>query len=107
MAGKQSLYELLGLTDKASPQDIRDAFEARRREVEASPDGEERRNRLSFLRHALDVLGDPRQRALYDRHGRDQRAAVALRAARSARPAWPVLLLLLLVGAAYPAWRKR
>lgn len=104
MAEKQSLYELLGLTDKASPQDIRDAFETRRRELEADPDGEERRNRLSFLQHARDVLSDPRQRALYDRRSRDQRAAVAV-APKPRRSLWPVFAMLLLAGAAWPAWR--
>lgn len=104
MAEKQSLYELLGLTDKASPQDIRDAFETRRRELEAEPDGEERRNRLSFLQHARDVLGDPRQRALYDRRSRDQRAAVAV-APKPRRSLWPVFAMLLLAGAVWPAWR--
>lgn len=104
MAEKQSLYELLGLTDKASPEDIRDAFESRRRALEREPEGEERRNRLNFLQHARDVLGDPRQRALYDRSRRDQQAA-ARQPPKPARSSWPILLAILLAGAAYPAWR--
>ena len=104
MAEKQSPYELLGLSDKASPEDIRQAFEARRLALENEPDGEERRNHLSFLQQARDVLSDPRRRALYDRHSRDQRVAVAV-APKPARSLWPVLALILLAGAAYPAWR--
>jgi S1-C subfamily serine protease len=104
MAEKQSPYELLGLSDKASPEDIRQAFEARRLALENEPDGEERRNHLSFLQQARDVLSDPRRRALYDRHSRDQRVAVAV-VPKPARSLWPVLALILLAGAAYPAWR--
>lgn len=104
MAEKQTLYELLGLTGKALPEDIRDAFEVRRRALEREPDGEERSNRLNFLRHARDVLCDPRQRALYDRRIRDQQAA-AVRTPKPARSLWPAVLLVLLAGAAYPAWR--
>lgn len=104
MAEKQSPYELLGLSDKASPEDIRQAFEARRLALEQEPDGEERRNRLSFLQQARDVLSDPRRRALYDRHSRDQRSAVVV-TPKPARSLWPVLAMILLAGAAYPAWR--
>lgn len=101
---KQSLYELLGLTDKASPEDIRGAFEASRQALAAEPDGEERRNRLTFLQHARDVLSDSRQRALYDRRQRDQQAAT-VQTSKPARSRWPVLAMILLAGAAYPAWR--
>lgn len=104
MVEKQSPYELLGLSDKASPEDIRQAFEARRLALEHEPDGEERRNRLSFLQQARDVLSDPRRRALYDRHSRDQRVAVAVES-KPAGSLWPVLAMILLAGAAYPAWR--
>ena len=38
MADKQSLYELLGLTDKASPEEIHNAHEALRRTLDAQPD---------------------------------------------------------------------
>ena len=103
-AEKQSLYELLGLTSKASPEDIQGAFEACRREAEREPDGEERRNRLTFLQHARDVLIDRRQRAAYDRRISERRAAVA-KTPQPARSLWPVLVVILLAGAAYPAWR--
>ena len=104
MAEKQSLYELLGLTSKASPEDIQGAFEGSRLALEQEPDGEDRRNRLTFLQHARDVLSDPRQRALYDRRNRDQSAAVA-QTSRPARSLRPLLAILLIAAAAYPAWR--
>lgn len=104
MAEKQSLYELLGLTGKASPEDIQNAFDAQRQALGQEPDGEERRNRLTFLQQARDVLSDPRRRALYDRHSRDQQAT-AVQESKPARSLWPVLLIILLAGAAYPAWR--
>lgn len=104
MAEKQSLYEFLGLTSKASPEDIQGAFEVHRQALEKLPEGEERRNRLTFLQHARDVLSDPRQRALYDRRSRDQQAAVA-QAPGPARSLSPVLALILLATVAYPVWR--
>jgi len=104
MTEKQSLYELLGLSSKALPEDIQNAFEARRQALEREPDGEERRNRRNFLQHARDVLIDRRQRAVYDRRISDRRTAVA-KTPQPARSIWPVLALLLMAGAAYPAWR--
>lgn len=103
MAEKQSLYELLGLTSKASPDDVRCAFETCRQALEGQPDSEDRRNRRNFLQHAHDVLSDPRQRALYDRRSRDRRAA-SVQAPQSPRALWSALALLLMAGAAYPAW---
>ncbi|MDK9702798.1 MAG: trypsin-like peptidase domain-containing protein [Sulfuritalea sp.] len=104
MAEKQSLYELLGLGDKASPADIQQAFETRRQALELAPEGEDRRNRLTFLQHARDVLSDPRQRALYDRRNREQQAAAG-QAAKPTGSLRPVLAMLLIAAAAYPAWR--
>lgn len=101
MTEKQSLYELLGLTSKASPDQVRGAFEVCRQALEGEADSEDRRNRLNFLQHACAVLSDPRRRALYDRRSRDQRAAAG-KAPRSPRALW--LALLLVAGAAYPAW---
>ncbi|MCX7148188.1 MAG: trypsin-like peptidase domain-containing protein [Rhodocyclales bacterium] len=103
MAEKQSLYELLGLTSKASPEDIQHAFEKRRRTLDGEPDGEERRNRITILQHARDVLNDRRQRAVYDRRRRDRRAA-SVQAPQPARPIRPALAMLLIAVAAYPAW---
>jgi len=103
MAGKQSLYELLGLTSKATPADIQEAFESCRRALEQEQDGEERRNRLAVLHHAYDVLSDRRLRADYDRRQRERRNATQIEAPR--RSFWPALVMLLMLGAAYPAWR--
>ena len=75
MADKQSLYELLGLSDKASPEDIHNAHEALRRTLDAQPDSEEKHNRIAILQDARDVLLDRRQRAGYDRRQRDRRHA--------------------------------
>ncbi|MDZ4254381.1 MAG: trypsin-like peptidase domain-containing protein [Sulfuritalea sp.] len=104
MAEKQSLYELLGLSDKASPEDIRQAFENRRLALEQEPDGEEKRNRLAILRDAHSVLNDRRQRAGYDRRQRDRRQAAAA-VSPPARSRWPAFAVLVLIGAAYPVWR--
>ena len=103
MADKQSLYELLGLSDKASPEDIHNAHEALRRTLDAQPDSEEKHNRIAILQDARDVLLDRRQRAGYDRRQRDRRHATD--AAPPARSRWPALVLLLMLAAAYPAWR--
>lgn len=103
MAEKQSLYELLGLTSKASPEDIQEAFQSYRQALEQEPDGEDRRNRLAILQHARDILGDRRQRAGYDRRARDRRHA-AVQTPPPARSLRPLLALLLIAAAAYPAW---
>lgn len=104
MADKQSLYELLGLSDKASPEDIQHAFLALRQALEAEPESEEKHNRLAVLQDARDVLHDRRQRAGYDRRQRDRRQEAAA-APVPARSPWPALALLLILGAAYPVWR--
>lgn len=103
MAEKQSLYELLGLTSKASPEAIQEAFESYRQALEQEPDGEDRRNRLAILQHARDVLGDRRQRAGYDRRTRDRRLA-AVQTPPPARSLRPLLAFLLFAATAYPAW---
>lgn len=74
MAGKQSLYELLGLTDKASPEEIQSAFAKLRQALDAQPDSEEKHNRIAILTDARDVLLDRRQRAGYDRRQTDRRS---------------------------------
>lgn len=106
MAEKQSHYEILGLTDKATPDEVQSAFELRRRALESEPDGEEKRNRIAILRHARDVLNDRRHRAGYDRRCRDERRASQDKAPEPLRLAWPALGLLLILLAAYPAWRS-
>ena len=103
MTEKLSLYELLGLTDKASPEQIQQAYESCRQALESAPEGEEKRNQLTILQDARDVLNDRRQRAGYDRRQRDRRHATDT--APPTRSRWPTLVLLLMLGAAYPAWR--
>lgn len=103
MTGKPSLYELLGLNDKASPEQIQQAYESCRQALESQPESEEKHNRLAILQDARDVLNDRRQRAGYDRRQRDRRQAA--HTAAPARSRWPALALLLMLGAAYPAWR--
>jgi S1-C subfamily serine protease len=103
MADKQSLYELLGLSDKASPEDIQNAYAAMRQTLAAQPESEDKHNRIAILNEARDLLLDRRQRAGYDRRQRDRRQAAEI--APPARSRWPALVLLLIVAAAYPAWR--
>ena len=104
MAEKQSLYELLGLSDKASPEAIQEAFQAMRQALESEPESEEKHNRLAVLQDARDILHDRRQRAGYDHRQRDRRQEAAA-APTPARSPWPALALLLILGAAYPVWR--
>ena len=102
---RQSLYELLGLTDKASPDDIRQAFVVVSAALAVEPDGEDKRNRLTFLIHARDTLLDPRARALHDRElWREKRelANALVRVAPKSNRRWiaaglPGLLLVLFV----------
>ncbi len=101
MAEKQTPYELLGLSDKARPEEIRDAYEACRLALEAETDGEERRNRLAFLQHARDLLLDPRKRALHDHQSRHS----AVPAVRQRRSVLPFAVLAVLAAGAYPTWR--
>ena len=63
---KQTLYEILGVAAAASAEDIQRAFEARRTALHERPEGDDRRNQLSFLDHAREVLADPGRRAAYD-----------------------------------------
>jgi len=107
MADKQSLYELLGLTDKASPEDIQNAHAAMRQALDAQPESEEKHNRIAILNDTRDVLLDRRQRAGYDRRQRDRRQDGRRRSdAPAAGPSWQNvgLTLLLFVGLGYPAW---
>jgi len=67
---KQTLYEILGVVAEASGEEIQRAFEARRKALGEEFEGEDRRNQLSFLDHARDVLGDPRRRMAYDNQNR-------------------------------------
>ena len=109
MSDKQSLYALLGLTDKASPEDINHAHAALRQALDAQPESEEKHNRIAILQDARDVLLDRRRRAGYDRRQRDrhedERSQPAPRAP-SPRRNRALLATLLIAAAAYPAWRQ-
>jgi hypothetical protein len=67
---KTSFYDLLGISDKATVEEIQVAFEHARAALEGEPDAEERRNRLAFLQHARDSLLDRRKRAFHDHANR-------------------------------------
>lgn len=107
MADKQSLYDLLGLSDKASPEDIQQACAALRQALDAQPDSEEKHNRIAILQDARDVLLDRRRRAGYDRRRRDRRDGDHRQAATRELPrrTKPVLAALLIAAIAWPAWR--
>lgn len=77
MAAQQSLYELIGLNDKASPAEIRRACDAALLALDSLPESEERHNRRAILQHARQVLSDRRQRAEYDRRQRNRRRLAA------------------------------
>lgn len=105
MADKRTLYELLGLSDKASPADIQQAYAALRLTLDAQPESEEKHNRIAILTDARDLLLDRRQRAGYDRHQRDRRAGEGRQAAAASPTRWfkPTLASLLIAAAAYGA----
>ena len=107
VSDKQSLYELLGLSDKASPEDIQQACAAQLRALEAQPDSEEKHNRIAILHDARDVLLDRRRRAGYDRRQRDRRDGDRRQAAapKAPRRTGVVLGALLLAAVAWAAWR--
>ena len=107
MAEKQSLYELFGLTDKASPADIQQAFAEHRATLDALPDSEEKHNRIAVLIDARDVLLDRRQRAGYDRRQRDRRQGDRRQVAKpSSRRSLVIFAFVMGVGVAWYAGRQ-
>jgi serine protease Do len=107
VSDKQSLYELLGLSDKASPEDIQRAYAALRQTLDAQAESEEKHNRIAILADTRDILLDRRQRAGYDRRQRDRREGDRRQsmAPESPRRTGPLLVALLIAAVAYPAWR--
>ena len=107
VSDKQSLYDLLGLSDKALPEDIQQAYAAMRQMLDAQPESEEKHNRIAILADTRDILLDRRQRAGYDRRQRDRREGNQRQSAtpESPRRTGPLLVALLIAAAAYPAWR--
>ncbi len=80
---KQTLYEILGIAADASGDEVERAYGERRRQLLLRPDDEDRRNQLSFLEHARDVIADPLRRAAHDGQGRAAEQAVPPPAAES------------------------
>ncbi len=107
MSDKQSLYDLLGLSDKASPEDIQRAYAKLRQTLDAQPESEDKHNRIAILADARDILLDRRQRAGYDRRQRDRRDGDRRQAMAPQSPRWikSALGALLIAAVAWPAWR--
>ncbi len=87
---KQTLYEILGVADDASAEDIQRGFELRRKALHQLPEGEDRRNQLSFLDHAREVLADPGRRATYDWQSRSRPVGPAPAPRRRSRWRGPI-----------------
>lgn len=107
MSDRQSLYELLGLSDKAAPEEIRQACAEMLRALDEQPESEDKHNRIAILNAARDILLDRRQRAGYDRRQRDRREGDRRTSAppQAPRRAGPALVMLLIAILAWPAWR--
>lgn len=67
---KRTLYQILGVAEDASAEEMQHAYVARRQALSDEFEGEDRRNYLSFVDHAREVLADPQRRAAYDRQQR-------------------------------------
>jgi molecular chaperone DnaJ len=65
------LYEVLGVTPDASPDEIKKAYRklARESHPDANPDDPEAEARFKDLSAAYEILSDPEKRARYDRYG--------------------------------------
>lgn len=68
---KSTLYEIIGVPRNAHANDVKDAYEARLRDMASRHDPEAQAER-ALLRGAFDVLFDPDQRAHYDRRLRTE-----------------------------------
>ena len=100
-----SLYELLDLTDKASPDDIRVAYMAACAALAGQPESEDKRNKLSFLKHAHDTLLDRKKRALHDRENWTRAAPSPASSTASGRQKYRLLWATLVCAGVVLAWR--
>ena len=94
---KLTLYEMLGVAADASGEDIQRAFEARHQALGDEFESEDKRNQLSFLDHAREVLVDPRRRAAYDKRSRVNPADLEPLPARRRPGRYAFVMALLLV----------
>jgi len=126
MTGEPSHYEVLGIAETATAEEVRAAYRARARALHPDRVGEAGAAAMARLNEAYRTLRDADRRRAYDRARRGATApAPAVRAARpaSAAPAPPatpgatgcllgalvalVVLVAAVVGLAFPAARDR
>lgn len=67
----QDFYQLIGVSQNASPEEIKRAYRKRARELhpDANPDNPEAEEKFKEVSRAYEVLSDPDTRARYDRFG--------------------------------------
>lgn len=65
MNKKNTLYVILGINDKAPPEDIASAYRMHMTRLRYAGDHDSR-NERKLIRHAFEVLSDPEQREKYD-----------------------------------------
>ncbi|HEY8024186.1 MAG TPA: trypsin-like peptidase domain-containing protein [Burkholderiaceae bacterium] len=82
---KKSLYQILGVTKEASPEDISAAYEKARTKLaeNANPDP----NEAIILREAYQVLSHPQKRIVYDTSQSNRESGLTQAAAREEDPA--------------------
>jgi curved DNA-binding protein CbpA len=75
---KQSLYEMLGVAEAATPELIAEAYRIAQRRCNdrAAGGDQEARNEAVMVREAYRVLSDPAKRAQYDQALREDRKAI-------------------------------
>jgi DnaJ family protein A protein 2 len=60
-------YEILGVDQKASADDIRKSY--RKKAVTLHPDKGGDQQKFQELQHAYEILSDPEKRTIYDKYG--------------------------------------